>query len=121
MKNLIIVIFLLSGCASIPEEDRIFYMMHAVDVAQTYQLSKSPCHSEAGLGTSSVIGEHPSAIDVAAWGIVTAVTYHYLSDKLPDWTKHINISYRTYTVNTNYEHGLTVGSYSCETKRRSAQ
>ena len=118
---LIAVIMLMIGCASMPEEDRLFYMMHAVDGAQTYQISKSPCHSEGGLGTSSIIGEHPRAVDVAAWGIVTAVTYHYISDKLPDWTKHINIVYRVHTVNRNYDHGLTVGSYSCETRRRSAQ
>lgn len=113
MKILPIIMIFLSGCASMDEADKIFYIQHSIDVAQTLQIARSPCHAEGGLGTSAFITEDPTAESVLAWGVATAVFYWAVEDKLPDWAKRVNIGYRSYVVNDNFADGLTVGSYSC--------
>jgi hypothetical protein len=75
MKKLtLFTILMLSGCASMDEYDRAWYVMHAVDVAQSYQGTRSNCHNEVG-DAALFIGSDPGAKDVIAWGIGTAGQY----------------------------------------------
>lgn len=113
MKMLPIIMMFLSGCASMDEADKIFYIQHSIDVAQTLQISRSRYHTEVGLGTSSFMTEDPTVESVIAWGVATAVFYWAFEDKLPNWAKRANIGYRSYIVNSNFSNGLTVGSSSC--------
>jgi hypothetical protein len=117
----VIVVFLsavFTGCAGarkLDENDKLFYMAHAVDVAQTLQISHSTCHIE--IGVDEFIGKRPNSDEVLMWGLTMAAGYYLVEDYFPDWAKYFNVSYRAYTVNKNYSNGLTVGSYSCDTMR----
>ena len=112
MKKLIILSLLLSGCASMDEYDRAWYVMHAVDIAQTYQISRSNCHHESG-DAQMIIGNNPDGQGVMAWGIATAVAYNQISGKLPRWAKHVSVGYKGFTVSNNNKVGLGVSSSYC--------
>ena len=112
MKYLLLTL-LLSSTVHADEADLVFYMQHAIDVAQTLQIARSDCHIEVG-GAGMFIGENPSTDAVIAWGIATAIGYTMIKDKLPKWAKYINISFKTFTVNQNHRIGLGVGSHYCE-------
>ena len=111
-KALFIVLLALYGCSSMLEREKTLQVLHLVDVAQTYQVSKSPCHYEMG-AAGLFIGENPSESDVVIWGLATAVAYHYAEKHLPDSIMDLNVTLKFGVVENNNREGIRVGGYTC--------
>ena len=77
MKYLLIAtLILMSGCSN----TQIWQTAHAIDVAQTIQISKHPeCYSESNRFTKAMIGSKPSEEEVYMWGAGTAIAHYFLS------------------------------------------
>lgn len=77
-----ILIALSSGCASLSREEIALQTLHAADVMQTLQIAKNTCnYSESDPITKKIIGENPSESSVLAWGVGSALLFHYVSQR----------------------------------------
>ena len=113
MKTITILsLILLSACSSMSEREKTLQVMHLIDVAQTYQMSKSHCHNEMG-AAALFIGENPSSEDVLIWGVATAVAYHYAERYLPDTVMDLNLTLKFGVVENNNREGLRVAGITC--------
>jgi len=112
-RILLIAAILLSGCASMSETDKMWHIANAIDVGQTYQLTKSHCHYESDPITSSLIGEKPGAMEVAAWGMASAAIYEVAKPYLPKWAKSGHVILRFGIVESNYANGVSPTGFHC--------
>lgn len=80
---LILILTLITGCASMSTEEKVWQSMHVIDVMQTYNgpASRPECFREADPFTKRIIGEHPSKESVVAWGIGSGLLFHWLAKK----------------------------------------
>jgi hypothetical protein len=101
------------GCGSMSTREKAWHVLHAVDVAQTIQVGKSPCHHEAMPDTAAVIGKNPSTEKVLAWGLATAVLYHYANDILPDTVMNMQFAFKVGVVANNENVGIHMDSWDC--------
>lgn len=86
IASLSILIALSSGgCASMSREELILQSLHAADVMQTLQIAKNTCnYSESDPITKRIIGENPSERSVIAWGVGSALAFHWVSQKVDE-------------------------------------
>jgi hypothetical protein len=75
MKRHLLLAFGLAGCQSLPPAEYAWQAVHAVDVAQTVQIARSPCFQESDAATAALIGEHPSTAGALAWGFGLAAIH----------------------------------------------
>lgn len=116
MKTPLVLTLLLltAGCSTVSDTDRAWYIMHAVDVAQTYQISQNPgCHGEGNPVTQSLIGVHPSGEEVILWGLATAALHHVVSPHLPEWLSLYTTAGKAHTVDRNSRRALALTSSGC--------
>ena len=110
---LMLVLPFIAACSSMSEREKALYTVHVIDVAQTYQMSKSPCHMEIDPVTSRLIGGKPSQDSVLLWGVASAIAYHYAEEYLPDTIMNVNFILKAGVVNNNTDIGLTPSGYRC--------
>ena len=95
------------------EREKAWQVIHLMDVAQTYQMAKSPCHQEIDLITSNVLGNHPNTDSVLIWGAVNAAVYHYAEDIFPETIMNMNFVFKVGAVENNFIEGLGPLEYQC--------
>lgn len=117
MTRLLAIIALLActGCANMSKSEIAYHTLHAIDVAQTINHGSDPCYREATPMTRSLIGEHPDAGEVIAWGVASSLVHYYVSRKLeqhdaPRWARigwqSINIGIKADAVVSNHRIGV---------------
>jgi hypothetical protein len=116
----LLVLSVLTGCANMTTTEKIWYAEHVLDIGQTVEITKSPCHYENDPLTRRLIGENPTESDVYKWGVASGLAYWIISraiDKYhPEYKKYwdtITISLKTKTVINNEDIGLHFDSHRC--------
>lgn len=124
----------LCACSLTPSEraQATWHTLNLIDMGQTDHLARAPdCYSEGNPITKALIGEHPQRAEAAAVGIAYAAGYHFVSRWLDEKVEErprmrylrtawhvLSIGTKAAIVARNHDHGLRVGSASCETAIR---
>lgn len=118
MKSTIVIIMLalLSGCATLPKEQRIeeatYQVLNAFDAAQTYEIAANPrkWHER-----SALLGRHPSETSVVAYMGAEAwahavITQTMVNRDTPMWIQRswaaVSIGWKADNVVRNYNIGI---------------
>lgn len=120
---LFICLFSISACSNIDRTDAMWYGIHAIDVAQTIQISNNPhCYMEVGPILSRTGGHHPSKDEVYYWAIGSVIFYHlstkFIKSKVSPQTynnlSQLNLYFSGKTIANNYALGLDgIGDPEC--------
>lgn len=121
MKIMAVAIALLcSGCTALEtRESQAWLALHAVDTLQTYHAAQDPlCFAEGDSITRSLIGSHPSDVEVAAWSVGSAalhlgVTELLLRNDHPRAAKvwqYVRIGVTGSAIAQNHSIGIRIGS-----------
>lgn len=113
----LLVLIVLSGCASMSRPELAWQAVHAVDVAQTLNIVNDPCYVESNPITTSLIGEQPSTGEVIAWGVGAGVLHYGVSRYLehtdaPRWMQNtwqaITLTTTAGAVYSNHREGIRI-------------
>jgi hypothetical protein len=104
----------LGGCASVPPAEIAFQVVHAVDTAQTVQISREPARFQE---TNALMGAHPTTARVLEWGVTVAAVHLLVSDflrahdmpKLYAAWQIVTIGIASRDVANNYRFGIRLG------------
>jgi len=113
----------LTGCASLREFNNgaeiAWQVEHVVDVLQTeHGPAMDPCFYEGDTITKNIVGEHPSKLGVAAWGVgfgafhygVTAALQHFGWEGAATAWEAATIVDTAVVIGHNYRVGVRVGA-----------
>lgn len=114
------LLLLLSGCTALEtRESQAWLALHAVDTVQSFHAAQQPeCYQESDSITRSLIGEHPSDVEVIAWsvgmaGLHLGVTELLLRNDHPKLAKawqYFRIGVTASAIAQNHSIGIRVGS-----------
>ena len=121
---LVFAVVCLSGCSEWSREMRVeesaYQVLSAVDTIQTVQVTRRPdCYQESDPVTNFVIGNHPRAGAVIAWGVARAGLHAFVTDWMQredaaPWAKRtwqaLTIGYEARDVGQNWSIGLHFGA-----------
>jgi len=111
-----------AACSSIPNEEKVWMVVHAVDVAQTVQIARSSCFREDDPVTRALIGEDPSVGEAVVWGVAMAglhlgVTRMLEAWEAPGWVQGtwqaLTIGNSAYFVKQNADQGIDPWGTDC--------
>lgn len=114
----ILTVAMLGGCTALKTpEEQAWLALHAVDMAQTYDLGPDPCYEEKYPPTKAMIGSNPSHAEVIGWGLVSAAAHVAVSDyllrtertKLAKVWQYITFGEKAFHVGRNHYLGIRVG------------